>query len=88
MTYYVYMLACYRGEQFSCFYTGFTNNLKRRLAEHERNASEGRRKKFTGRFDDVKLVWWEEADSRESAKAREKDIKKLGAPQKRKLAGL
>ena len=82
------MLACYRGEQFSCFYTGFTNNLKRRLSEHERNASEGKRKKFTGRFDEVKLVWWEESDTREAAKAREKEVKKLNSAQKRKLAGL
>ena len=88
MTYHVYMLACNRGGQFSCFYTGFTNNLKRRLAEHERNAAEGRRRKFTGRFDEVKLVWWEEVPTREAAKSREKEVKKMNSSQKRKLAGL
>lgn len=82
---YVYMLACYRGEKLHCFYTGFTNDIKRRLAEHERNAAEGKRKKFTGRFDKVKLVWWEKCGSRVKAQEREKEIKRMNSSQKRAL---
>jgi putative endonuclease len=53
-------------------YTGVTNNLVRRIAEHR----EGRAESFTRRYVLTKLVWYEHhADIREAI-LREKRIKK------------
>jgi len=54
----------------STLYTGFTNNLGRRLAEH-RSGSRG----FTGRYRLCKLVYFEEHSTALDAIAREKQIK-------------
>jgi predicted GIY-YIG superfamily endonuclease len=67
------------------FYTGQTNNLERRVREHKSNAANGKRRKFTGRFDDVELVWFKETKTLQEAKGEEKRIKKLKPSQKKKL---
>lgn len=85
MVYYVYMLACKRGGEMKMFYTGQTNNLGRRVKEHKQNAANGKRRKFTGRFDDVELVWFKETKTLKEAKDEEKRIKKLKPNQKRQL---
>jgi putative endonuclease len=56
-------------------YTGVTNNLKRRLREHEKN--KGNPKTFTGKYYCYKLIYWEEFDSPNKAINREKEIKSL-----------
>ncbi|MBM4462489.1 MAG: GIY-YIG nuclease family protein [Chloroflexi bacterium] len=53
------------------FYTGVTNDLKRGVHEHKYKAVEG----FTRRYNVTKLVYYEVADSIESAILREKQIK-------------
>ncbi len=52
-------------------YTGMTNNLERRVAEHKTKSIEG----FTKKYNITKLVYYEEFDAPLEAIAREKQIK-------------
>jgi len=52
-------------------YTGVTNDLKRRVHEHKQKTFKG----FTKRYNIDKLVYYEVAESIESAIQREKQIK-------------
>ena len=61
--YYVYLLRCADGT----LYTGFTNDLARRLAAH--NA--GRGAKYTRGRRPVELVYWESFSNKSSALRRE-----------------
>jgi predicted GIY-YIG superfamily endonuclease len=67
MTFWAYMLHCRGGY----FYTGHTDNLERRVAEHEAGVIIG----FTSDHLPVKLVWSEEFVSRIEALEAEKRIK-------------
>ena len=77
--YYVYLLRCGDGT----LYTGFTNDLARRLAAH--NA--GRGAKYTRGRRPVELVYWESFSNKSSALRRalrrEYAIKQL--PRRQKL---
>jgi putative endonuclease len=53
------------------FYTGVTNDLKRRIYEHKEKLTEG----FTRKYNVTKLVYYEVFDDIESAILREKQIK-------------
>ncbi len=66
--YYVYIMA---NEVGSVLYTGVTNDLIRRLAEHKK----ANQKSFTGRYNATRLVYYEVHEEIESAIAREKQIK-------------
>lgn len=85
MVYYVYILACIRDGKMEKFYTGQTKDIARRVREHKRNAANGKKRKFTGRFDDVELVWFKETRTLKDAKEEEKRIKKLKPSQKRQM---
>ena len=74
--YYVYLLRCGDGT----LYTGFTNDLARRLAAH--NAGKGA--KYTRGRRPVELVYWESFSNKSSALRREYAIKQL--PRRQKLA--
>ncbi|MFH1839641.1 MAG: GIY-YIG nuclease family protein [Nanoarchaeota archaeon] len=82
MRYAVYILACYKGKDFSCYYTGQTNYLKRRLKQHYKAVKKKDTKKFTGRFDYVKLVWYKKVMTRKGAVKEERHIKTLTQPGK------
>lgn len=73
--YYVYLLRCADGT----LYTGFTNDLARRLAAH--NAGKGA--KYTRGRRPVELVYWESFSNKSSALRREYAIKQL--PRRQKL---
>lgn len=73
--YYVYLLRCADGT----LYTGFTNDLARRLAVH--NAGKGA--KYTRGRRPVELVYWESFSNKSSALRREYAIKQL--PRRQKL---
>ncbi|MDO8527886.1 MAG: GIY-YIG nuclease family protein [Deltaproteobacteria bacterium] len=75
---FVYILKC--GDK--SLYTGITNDLKRRLLQH--NNGSGAR--YTRSRLPVKLVYSETAKSRGAALTREWEIKKLTRSQKKKLA--
>ena len=69
MAYFVYMMASGRH---GTLYVGVTNNLARRVFEHQSKAKSG----FTARYDVVRLVWYEAYDSIHEAITREKSLKK------------
>jgi len=52
-------------------YTGFTNNLERRVYEHKNKLVAG----FTSKYNITKLVFYEETNDVHAAMAREKQIK-------------
>jgi len=57
-------------------YTGVTNNLKRRLWEHEED-SKNKKLHFAGKYNCFYLVYWERFEYVEFAIKREKQIKGL-----------
>jgi len=65
--YYVYILI---SEKDGKFYTGSTNNLKRRIAEHEAGYV-----KATTRRKPLKLIYYEACLNEEDARRREKYLK-------------
>jgi putative endonuclease len=68
-TYYVYIMSCLS----RTLYTGVTNNLERRVAEHK----EGRPGSFTARYNINRLVYFEEFDDINQAISRESEIKQM-----------
>lgn len=66
--YYVYIVASIA----RVLYTGMTNDLVKRLEEHNAGAVEG----FTSHFRDCRLVYWESFDDVSKAINREKQIKR------------
>jgi putative endonuclease len=66
MSGYLYILRCSDGS----YYTGSTNNLKRRLEEHQ----SGNGANHTRKYLPVELIYYEEFDRVESAFYREKQI--------------
>lgn len=74
MAAFVYMLRCKDGS----LYTGWTNDLKHRLAMH----NSGRGAKYTRGRGPLKLVYSEELPDKEAALRRECAIKKLRRKQK------
>ena len=65
--YYVYILTNRSGT----LYTGITNNLERRTAEHKRGTGSA----FTRKYRINRLVYFEATDDVNAALAREKQIK-------------
>lgn len=74
MAAFVYMLRCKDGS----LYTGWTNDLERRLAMH----NSGRGAKYTRGRGPLELVYSEELPDKEAALRRECAIKKLRREQK------
>ena len=78
MTHYTYILKCADGT----LYTGYTNDLDKRLAAH----NSGKGAKYTKTRLPVKLVYHEEFDDKRDAMKREWYIKhKLSRKQKMEL---
>ncbi|NML07169.1 GIY-YIG nuclease family protein [Sphingomonas sp. G-3-2-10] len=67
MSFWAYILHCRGG----VFYTGHTDNLERRIAQHETGAVDG----FTSNLRPVKLVWCQDFPTRYEAIATERQIK-------------
>jgi putative endonuclease len=68
MTYFVYMMTNANRE---VLYIGITNNLERRVAEHQTHALKG----FTDKYNVTTLVYFESFDDPSTAIAREKQLK-------------
>tara|TARA_R110002110_G_C13470513_1_gene720837 strand:- start:78590 stop:78871 length:282 start_codon:yes stop_codon:yes gene_type:complete len=77
----VYMLRCADGS----LYTGVTNDLQRRLQQHNGECAGGPR--YTSGRRPVTLLWCDIALNRSQAQGREAQIKKLSRADKLKLAG-
>ena len=77
---YVYILKCAD----TSYYTGITNNIKKRIASHE-NGTGAKYTKGRGPFE---LVFQESHPDRSHASQREREIKKLSLTQKKHLIEL
>jgi len=75
----VYVLECSDGS----FYTGYTTDVERRVAEHD--AGEGA--KYTRARTPVELVHSERFETRSAAMSREYEIKQFGRAEKERLVG-
>ena len=80
IAYYCYMVRCAN----NAFYTGWTTDPLRRLAEH--NAGRGAR--YTRMHGPVELVYIEQVADHVSALKREAEIKKIGHGRKAALAAV
>ncbi len=76
MPWFIYILFCDQ----KIYYVGSTNNIERRLIEHQTKQSN-----FTHKFSDIKLVYHEKLDSKEKALLREKQIKGWSLAKKKSL---
>ena len=76
----VYVLRCAD----DTFYTGYTTDLERRVAEHD--AGDGA--KYTRGRTPVELRYHERFDSKSAAMSREYEIKQLSRTAKERLVGL
>ena len=74
---YTYVVKCSDGT----FYTGWTNNLEKRIACH--NAAKGA--KYTKTRRPVALVYYETFETKEDAMRREYAIKQMSRTEKEKL---
>ena len=74
---YTYILKC----SDNTFYTGWTNDLEKRLVDHNR----GKGAKYTRGRRPVELAYYERFDSKEEAMKRERQIKRLSKADKLKL---
>lgn len=68
-SYFVYILS---NKHHTVFYTGFTNDLGRRIEEHKQKVADG----FTKKYNCNKLLYFEEFNNKEEALHREKQIKR------------
>ena len=67
--YYIYILASKRN---GTLYVGVTNNLERRMSEHQQNLVEG----FTKKYHVHHLIYYETTNNINAALQREKQLKK------------
>lgn len=79
MTYVIYILECSDGT----YYIGNTNNLEKRLREHNGELSGGA--KYTRSRRPVRVVYCKNMDSESSALKKEIELKKLTRSQKKSL---
>ena len=77
MSSYVYVLRCGDGS----LYTGWTNDLKQRLAAHQ----SGKGAKYTRGRLPVEMVYSEELEDKSAALKRENELKKLKKAEKELL---
>lgn len=77
---YTYIVECKDGS----LYTGWTTDLKRRISAH--NAGTGA--KYTKTRRPVRLIYWEEFETKQEAMRREYAIKHMSRPEKLKLIEL
>lgn len=74
---YTYILKC----SDNTFYTGWTNNLKKRVEKH----NSGKGAKYTKIRLPVSLIYYEIFDTKQEAMKREYEIKKMTRKQKEQL---
>lgn len=74
---YTYILKCSDGT----YYTGWTNNLEKRVSDH----NQGRGAKYTKARRPVELIYYEEFMTKEEAMKREYAIKHLTRQKKEQL---
>ncbi|MBL4669147.1 MAG: GIY-YIG nuclease family protein [Flavobacteriales bacterium] len=78
-TFYVYLLT---NKNNTVLYTGFTDDIERRLNEHKAKIS---KKSFTARYNCNKLIYFEEFQDVNDALHREKQLKRYSRKWKENL---
>lgn len=78
MKHFAYMLRC--GD--NTIYSGYTNNLQKRIQAH----NSGKGAKYTSARLPVKLIYFEEFETKSNAMKREAQLKRLSKAEKEKLA--
>ncbi len=78
MKHYAYIVECADGT----YYCGYTNDLKKRMKTH----NGGKGAKYTRARLPIKLVYFEEFETKEEAMSREYHLKELSHAQKKKLS--
>ena len=81
MTYSQFCVYIMTNEQRSKLYTGYTGNLKQRVAAHR----SGNGSVYVRRYNLVRLVYYETVEDIAAAKLREKQIKRGGKPKRLSL---
>ena len=76
--FYVYIIS---NLHHTTLYTGFTNDLVRRVFEHKHKLLKG----FTAKYNCGKLLYFEEFNNAEEAKQRERQLKKYNRDWKENL---
>jgi putative endonuclease len=76
--YYVYILS---NKYHTVFYTGFTDDLGRRIEEHKLKVVKG----FTAKYNCDKLLYYEEYNDMEEALNRERQLKRYKREWKKNL---
>ncbi len=76
---YTYLVECADGS----LYCGWTNRLQERIDAH----NSGKGAKYTKSRRPVRLVYYEEFETKEEAMRREAAIKRMSREEKRRLAG-
>jgi putative endonuclease len=79
--YYVYILETISKKNKKWYYTGYTNNLQRRIEEHKN----GKGAKFCRGKKAIKLKYFETFRERSEAMRRESEIKSFSKKEKREL---
>ncbi len=79
MQYYAYIVEC----RDKTYYTGYTNDLKKRIDAH----NSGKGAKYTKSRVPVKLVYFEEFETKSMAMHREWELKQYDRKQKEELVG-
>lgn len=77
--YYVYILS---NKWRTVFYTGLTNDIRRRVLEHK---TKKYRRSFTAMYNCCELMYYEERETLRGAIRRERDVKKLDRVYKKQL---
>ena len=77
MAFWVYLLECGDGS----YYTGHTDDLERRVAQHEAGACGG----YTATRLPVRLAWTQDFGTREEALEREMQVKRWSRAKKKAL---
>ena len=75
--FFVYFLQC----RDNSFYCGYTNDLMKRVEAHNK----GKGAKYTQKRRPVKLVYWEEFETRSEAMKREYALKQLTRKEKEEI---
>jgi len=78
LPFFAYMLRCNDGS----YYVGHTDDLERRVAEHQSGEIPG----YTAQRRPLELIWFQEFEAREEAQEAESRIKKWSRRKKEALA--
>ncbi|MFH1977876.1 MAG: GIY-YIG nuclease family protein [Candidatus Aenigmatarchaeota archaeon] len=87
MTYWVYMLKCYKDRKFTNFYVGDTSNILTEMSSHIENLNYKKKENKKSGPSIVRLVWSHVCKTRKEAHSLKEKIKTLSHAEKKMLCG-